>query len=179
MKLLKRISILILLVIVSACNNDDNISNQEQQNQNPTAFVENFGSDISRTFLGNVVDTSNNPIENVLIRIGNQTTMTDNNGVFIIQDAPVKERFGYVTAEKVGFIHASRAVVPSEGTNKVTIMMLAEAVVGSNSSGTQQTIALANGASVSLEGDYIKEDGSSYSGNVNVIMHHLDPAMKI
>jgi hypothetical protein len=81
-----------------------------------------------------------------------------------------------VLAEKAGFIHASRAVVPSEGTNKVRITMLAETSAGTISSGTQETISLQNGASVALEGDYIKPDGSAYSGSVNVIMHHLDPA---
>lgn len=121
------------------------------------------------------MDTNNNPIANVLIKIGSKTAMTDINGVFIIQDATINERFGYVTAEKSGFIHASRAVVPNEGTNKVTIMMLPETVVGSTSSDVQETISLENGASASLEGDYIKPDGSSYTGNVNVIMHHLDP----
>ena len=80
-----------------------------------------------------------------------------------------------MTAEKAGFIHASRAVVPSSGTNKVRIMMLPETIAGSTASGTQETIALANGASVALEGDYIKADGTNYTGNVNVIMHHLDP----
>ena len=175
MKLLKTLLVLILLISFVSCNKDDSPSGSQDQNPDPTAFAENFGNDISRTFLGNVVDTNNNPIENVLIKIGNQTVMTDGNGVFIIQDAPVKEHFGYVTAEKAGFIHASRALVPSSGTNKVRIMMLPETIAGSTASGTQETIALANGASVALEGDYIKADGTNYTGNVNVIMHHLDP----
>lgn len=169
----------LLTLMTFSCENDDSVSNPQEQNQdpNPTDFAENFfGNNISRPFLGTVIDTNNNPIENVLIKIGNLSAMTDSNGVFIIQDAPVKERFGYVTAEKAGYIHASRAVVPSSGTNKVSIMMLPETVVGSTSSGTQETITLANGASVALEGNYIKSDGTNYSGSVNVIMHHLDPA---
>ncbi|WP_323788418.1 carboxypeptidase-like regulatory domain-containing protein [Psychroserpens sp.] len=165
------------LVIIS-CDKDDSPTTPQEQNQdhNAAAFAENFGNDILRTFLGTVVDTNDNPIDNAMISIGNKTAITDSNGVFIIEDAPVNQRFGYVKAEKAGFIHASRAVVPSNGTNKVRIMMLAETIAGSTSSGTQETIALANGASVALEGAYIKADGSSYSGNVNVIMHHLDPA---
>ena len=166
--------LLMCALVITSCNNDDNLNNQ--QDPAPTSFAENFGNAISRKFLGTVVDTNDNPIESVTIRIGNATAMTDSNGVFIIEDAPIKERFGYVIAEKAGYIHASRAVVPSSGTNKVRIMMLPETIAGSTSSGTQETIALANGASVALEGDYIKADGSSYSGNVNVILHHLDPA---
>ena len=55
-------------------------------------------------------------------------------------------------------------------------MLLEETVVGTTSSGTSETISLPNGASVSLNGNYIKEDGTEYSGSVSVIMHHLDPA---
>ena len=173
------VTLLLCTCITFSCDNDDNISNPQEQNQDPdpTAFAENyFGNSIFRNFLGNVVDTNDNPIENVMVKIGNLTAMTDSNGVFIIENAPVNERFGYVTAEKAGFIHASRAVVPSDGTNKVRIMMLPETIAGTTTSGTQETISLPNGSKVALEGDYIKSDGSSYSGSVNVIMHHLDPA---
>lgn len=178
MKFLKLNFLLIIILVFASCKNDDDtFITPQNQNPDPTAFAENyFGSEITRTFLGTVVDTNNDPIENVNISIGNSTAMTDSNGVFIISDATVNQRFGYVKAEKAGFIHASRAVAPSEGTNKVRIMMLPETVAGSTSSGTQETIAIGNGASVALEGDYIKPDGSAYSGNVNVIMHHLDPA---
>ncbi|TXE17648.1 carboxypeptidase-like regulatory domain-containing protein [Psychroserpens burtonensis] len=178
MKIFKFVLLVSLVFCAASCNKDDSPSNTQNQDPNPDpiAFAQNFGSEISRTFLGTVVDTNNNPIENVMISIGSSTASTDPNGVFIINNATVNERFGYVKAERAGFIHASRAVVPSEGTNKVRITMLAETSAGTTSSGTQETINLQNGASVALEGDYIKPDGSSYSGSVNVIMHHLDPA---
>ncbi|OUS00420.1 hypothetical protein A9Q86_10640 [Flavobacteriales bacterium 33_180_T64] len=175
---LKSIVIVLSLLLCFSCETDDSPSTTQNQNLNPdpAAFAQNFGNEISRTFLGTVVDTNNTPIENVTISIGNTIAMTDSNGVFIINDATVNERFGYIKAEKTGYIHASRAVTPSSGTNKVRIMMLPETIVGTTSSGMQETISLPNNASVALEGDYIKPDGSDYSGNVNVIMHHLDPA---
>jgi len=178
MKILKFVLLISLVLFATSCNKDDSPSNPQNQDPDPDpiAFAQNFGSEISRTFLGTVVDTNDNPIENVMISIGSSTASTDVNGVFIINNASVNQRFGYVKAEKAGFIHASRAVVPSEGTNKVRITMLAETSAGTISSGTQETISLQNGASVALEGDYIKPDGSAYSGSVNVIMHHLDPA---
>ena len=177
MKILKVCFTTLTLLFLTSCELDDSDSSGTLQSQNPnsTAFSENFGNDISRDFLGTIVDINSNPIENVMISIGSVTATTDNNGVFIINDATVNERFGYIKAEKVGYIHASRAVVPSEGTNKVHIMMLPETVVGTTSSGTQETISLPNGASVGLEGDYIKPNGTTYDGNVNVIMHLLDP----
>ncbi|OUR92626.1 hypothetical protein A9Q87_06175 [Flavobacteriales bacterium 34_180_T64] len=172
----------IFLLFVSfsllTCDKDDGITNTNNNNPepNPTAFAQNFGNAISRTFLGTVKDKNNNPIENVSISIGNSNVSTDSNGVFIITNANVHERFAYVKAEKDGYIYGSRAVVPSSGTNKISITLLEETIIGTTSSGTSETIAIGNGASVSLQGDYKNPDGSTYSGNVNVIMHHLDPS---
>lgn len=174
MKKLQTIALCMLIMFMS-CDKDDSPSNNNPD-PDPSAFAENFGSEIQRNFLGKVIDTNHNPIQNVTITIGNKTAQTDANGIFIISDANVYQRFGYIKAEKAGYLHGSRSIVPSEGTNKVTIMLLEETVVGTTNSGTTETITLPNGASVALQGDYVKEDGTVYSGNVNVIMHHLDPA---
>ncbi|MCT4630890.1 hypothetical protein [Winogradskyella sp.] len=170
--------LLLSLLMVTACQNDDDNSNNngEQQENIPDTFSEYFGNEISRDFIGNVIDKNHNPIEGVTITIGNETAMTDSNGIFIINNVPVSERFGYIKAEKTGYIHASRSVVPSNGTNKVTIMMLDATVTGSVNSGSSDTVTANNGSSVSFDGNFIKEDGSTYTGSVDVIMHHLDPA---
>ncbi len=169
--------LLLSLITITACQTDDgNSAGGDQQEIIPETFSEYFGNTISRDFLGNVIDTNKNPIEGVTITIGNETATTDSNGIFIINDANVKERFGFVKAEKAGYIHGSRAVVPSNGTNKVTIMLLEATVVGTVISGNSETVAMANGSSVSFDGNFVKEDGSAYTGSVDVIMHHLDPA---
>ncbi|MFK7833513.1 MAG: hypothetical protein AB8B52_09565 [Winogradskyella sp.] len=168
--------VLFALLTVTSCEKDDGNSANPQQEIIPDTFSEYFGNSISRDFLGNVIDINHNPIEGVTITIGNETATTDSNGIFILNDANVNERFGYVKAEKAGYIHGSRSVVPSDGTNKVTIMLLEATVVGTVNSGTAQTISIANGSSVSFDGNFIKEDGSTYTGSVDVIMHHLDPA---
>ena len=175
-KFVSKLFIILLLVFIS-CQKDDGISGGGEQQENiPDTFSEYFGNDISRDFLGTVIDKNNLPIEGVTISIGNETALTDSNGVFIIRDANVNERFGYVKAEKTGYIHGSRSVVPSNGTNKVTIMLLEATVVGSVNSGSSGTITINDGSSVSFDGNFIKEDASAYSGSVDVIMHHLDPA---
>ncbi|WP_422105935.1 carboxypeptidase-like regulatory domain-containing protein [Winogradskyella sp.] len=169
--------LLFSLLMTTSCEQDDSNSGGEQQQEDiPNSFSEYFGNQISRDFLGTVIDKNHNPIDGVTITIGDETTTTDNNGVFIINDATVNERFGYIKAEKVGYIHGSRSVVPSNGTNKVTIMLLEETVVGSVSSGSSGTVTASDGSSVSFDGNFIKEDGSAYEGSVDVIMHHLDPA---
>jgi len=161
--------------MVTSCDKDESYSGGEQQENVPDTFSEYFGNQISRDFLGNVIDTNTNPIEGVTVTIGDQTATTDNNGVFLINNANVNERFGYVKAEKAGFIHGSRSVVPSNGTNKITIMLLEANVVGTVNSGASETVTMGNGSSVSFDGNFIKEDGTEYSGSVDVIIHHLDP----
>ncbi|WP_299114399.1 carboxypeptidase-like regulatory domain-containing protein [uncultured Winogradskyella sp.] len=179
MKSTKIISTLlfIFLLLISSCQKDDDGSGGGERQENiPDTFSEYFGNNISRDFLGNVIDTDHNPIEGVTITIGNQTAITDNNGVFIIRDANVNERFGYVKAKKAGYIHGSRSIVPSNGTNKITIMLLDATVTGTVSSGNSGIVTASDGSSVSFDGNFIKEDGSAYSGSVDVIMHHLDSA---
>ncbi|WP_406684926.1 carboxypeptidase-like regulatory domain-containing protein [Seonamhaeicola sp. MEBiC1930] len=166
---------LCLIGTLLSCNEeklpDDNLNNDDT----PTNFHENFGDETTRTFIGNIIDINSNPVEGAIISIGSSQTQTDENGVFIINNAQVNDRFAFIKAYKNGYIHGSRSVVPTSGSNKITIMLLEETISGSTSSGTQETISTSNGASVSLEGEYIKEDGSTYSGNLDVIIHHLDP----
>jgi len=165
-----------LVLLLTSCQVDDGVSGNGNQNENiPDSFTSYFGNAISRDFLGKVIDKNDNPIWGVTITIGNQTTETDVNGVFILRDANVYERFGYIKAEKAGYIHGSRSVVPSNGTNKVTIMLLEETVIGTVSSGSSDTVTVDDGSSVSFDGNFVKEDGTAYTGSVNVIMHHLDP----
>ncbi len=178
MKPTKLFQLLIFVFLISnfSCQKDDGLSGNNNPQENiPNTFSEYFGNEISRDFLGTVIDKNHNPIEGVTITIGNETATTDSNGVFIIRDANVNERFGYVKAEKSGYIHASRSVVPSNGTNKVTIMMLEETVVGTVSSGSSSTVTIDGGSSVSFDGNFTKEDGTAYEGSVDVIIHHLDP----
>lgn len=176
----KKIALFILIIMAIACEKDDAITDPETGDpeiETPSleGFSDNFGPEIIRSFIGTVIDSNRQPIDNVQITIGSSTVTTDVNGVFIIDNATVNERFAYIKASKNGYIHGSRSLVPTSGVNKVTIMLLEETVAGTTSSGVSETISLSNGASVSLNGDYIKEDGSPYQGTVDVILHHLDP----
>ncbi|WP_417861063.1 hypothetical protein [Winogradskyella sediminis] len=169
--------ILITALAFSSCSKDedDRISGGEQQEIVPDEFSEYFGNEISRDFLGTVIDKNHLPIEGVLVTIGDDTAYTDSNGVFMIKNATINKRFGYIKATKTGYIHGSRNVVPSNGTNKVTMMLLDNNIIGTVNSGETGNVSLNNGSSVNFDGNFIKEDGSEYSGSVNVIVHHLDP----
>jgi hypothetical protein len=172
----KFLILLLFIFSLSNCNEDPtgNIGDNNSSNP-PTNFIENFGQTANHNFMGQVVDLQNNPISGALIMIGNSSTNTDNNGIFIIRNAQVFEKFAYVKAEKAGFIHGSRSVVPSLGVNHVKIMLLPQTVTHTVLSGINETVSLSNGAAVELFGEYSNLDGSDYSGNVQVTLHFLNP----
>lgn len=138
-------------------------------------FVQNFGTEITRDFFIKVIDKTNNRLDGVTITIGNESTITDNNGIATLLNASVFETFGYVKAEKEGYIHASRSVVPTDGVNEVTIMMLSASPSGIITSGQVARVGDGSGATVTLNGAYSQEDGSDYTGDVKVVVHRLDP----
>ena len=149
-------------------NNDTTIPNNN--------FIENFGQSATHNFIGQVVDLQNNPVVGASILVGSSTTTTDSNGIFIVRNAEVFDKFAYVKAKKAGFINGSRSLVPSSGFNHIKIMLLPKTVTQTVSSGVPTTVNLSNGAAVELLGNYSKLDGTIYTGNVQISLHFLNPS---
>jgi hypothetical protein len=167
----KRLLILVLLfpILFNNCSSDSGIDG----NSNATPL--NFGSEVSKNFTGQILDENNNPVSNVAITVANKTATTDVNGVFIINNATVRDKFAFVTAKKAGYLDGSRSLVPTNGMNNVRITLLSGTIVGTVNSGATGSISLANGAKVTFDGNFKTETGQAYSGVVSVIMKHLDP----
>jgi hypothetical protein len=162
--------LLFTLTFISCDSNDSNGSSQ-----NDDTFAENFGGDVSKDFIGQVVDLDNHPIQNAEIKIGNSTVQTDSNGVFIINGAAVHEKFAYITAKKAGYLDGSRAMVPTSGKNNVKIMMIPNTPLETVQSGAASEVSLPTGTKVNFDGAFQDENGNSYSGAVNVSLYHLAP----
>lgn len=139
-------------------------------------FVANFGQETTGNFLAEITDINGNPLEGVTVNINNSSTTTDENGIAVLQNAQVFENFAYVTATKNGFVNASRALVPTMGTNKIKIQMLPLVTSGVISSGEIARISNDSGASVELDGNYINDSGGVYEGSVSVVLNYLDAA---
>lgn len=172
---LKKLILILSVIGFTSCNDDPTGNGITTPTTPSTTIMENFGNQVNSDFMGRVVDPQNNPISGAMIQIGNSTTDTDNNGVFILKNIQVYEKFAYIKAEKPGFIHGSRSLVPTSGINKVKIMLLPQTVTETVSSGITETVSLANGASVDLAGAYSKSDGTEYNGDVQVTLHFLNP----
>jgi hypothetical protein len=165
--------LLLLAVSFSSCNPNDDSNNNAGPNDD--AFAQNFGSTVDRDFIGQVVDIDNAPIQGVTIKIGTSTVQTDVNGVFIINGANVYQKFAYITAKKVGYIDGSRAMVPTSGKNNVKIMLLPNAPLETIQSGVVSEVSIYSGTKVKFQGGFQDENGTNYTGPVQVSMFHLTP----
>ncbi|WP_445452415.1 hypothetical protein [Flavobacterium sp. 25HG05S-40] len=172
---MKKIHFIFCMLIVTTFLGCDP-SDSDSSSQNDDTFTENFGSEVSKDFIGQVVDTDNNPIQNATIKIGTSTVQTDVNGVFIINGATVHEQFAYIKATKSGYIDGSRAMVPTSGKNNVRIMLIPNTPLETIQSGVESEVSIYSGTKVNFDGAFQDENGNAYTGSVSVSMFHLTPS---
>ncbi len=175
MKFLKTISLCLLFIGINSCQRDDSPSElNSSQNNNRDPFIENYGNQITRTFMGRVFYSFDQPLKDAIVTIGNQFTFTDENGIYIIENANVYERFAYITAEKDGFFHSSRTVIPTIGINNVDIKCQSILLTEVTTSGIQETFENTNqGTKIMLPGEYSDENGNDYVGDVKVYISRI------
>jgi len=172
-------SLLFLFLSLISCTDepvDFSISSEDPGGISPQEFLQNFGSNMEARFMGKVVNESNEPISGVVVQVGNTTALTNDQGVFSIENASVQEKFAYLKATKAGYIDGSRSLTPKEGVNLVEIMLFnmePEAVINS---GEESTVNLSNGTEIVFTGDFVNQVGAAYSGPVHVILKHLNPS---
>ena len=144
---LRNLFALIIFFCFVSCNDEPAGGSTEPNTPSPSVtLIESFGSLTDSDFMGRIVDLQNNPVSGAMVQIGNSTTDSDINGVFIIKNAQVYEKFAFIKVEKAGFLHGSRSVVPTAGVNQVQIMLLPQTVTQTVSSGAAATVSLSNGA---------------------------------
>lgn len=168
-------SLLMILVLLVSCKNESFIDFENQQNGTLQTNY-NFGNSAQRNFHGLVLSTNGSPVLGATITIGNSTVQTNAQGIFVIKNADVKEKFAYVKATKVGFVNGSRTMVPTTGNNKINIMMIPATNTSTVASGAISTVSLPNGTKVKFDGSFKDANGNAYNGNVNVAMFHLKPS---
>ena len=191
MKTLRILTMIIIAftLVFTSCERDDNFTDDNSDTPDDTVIIDDnndptdtgnldqfFGSAVNRDFFGQVVDENNNAIQGALVKVGALTVFTDDNGIFSAENASVNEQFAYLRVTASGYVTSGRALRPSDGINRVKIMLLSADVTATVNSGSPETVQLGNGTSVALPGAYIDENGNAYSGAVDVILDYLDPA---
>lgn len=162
------------LLLSIGCETDDTY--EGGNNSGGGNMTSGFGNQVNRDFIGQVVDINGNPVSNANIKIGSTTGTTDSNGVFILKNATVYERFAYITAKKTGYVDGSRTMVPTNGDNNVKIMLLPLQPTQVINAGVSSEVSLLSGTKVVFDGAFQDENGAAYSGSVSVSMYHLLPS---
>jgi hypothetical protein len=126
---------------------------------------------------GNIVDENGQPAAGVTIAAGNKTAVTDANGYFRIENAPLDKKTALVTAVKSGYFKAFRSFEATSGTNYVSIKLIKKDLAGSVSAGTGGEVTLTNGSKIGLKpgGVIVAATGADYTGSVNVYASYIDP----
>ncbi len=129
---------------------------------------------------GRIADESGVGIPDVNICIADQpySYLTDKNGYFWITDPVQDSTKIFITAKKDGYISGSKTYfhVGEGGMGYVEIWLISSTPIGSVPANTGGTITLNDGATVSLPPNSAQtEDGSLYTGNINVVAKWLNP----
>lgn len=159
---------LVLLAYLSGCKHDDD--------NTPQGTGYDSGTSLDRDFYGLVLDTGGAPVPNATVSIGNVFTQTSDHGLFVIKGALVKEKFAFIKVTKSGFIDGSRVVIPTNGNNRIDIMLIPDIATKVINSGTISTVSLLDGTEVEFDGVFQDVQGGVYSGPVNVCLFHLKPS---
>ena len=117
------------------------------------------------------------PLSGVQVKAGNTTALTDENGIFLLDDASVLQQTAFVNASKEGYFPGIRTFVAStEAVNYIEIDLLEKELTGSFSTTTGGNISVPGGSVISFSpNSIVTESGNPYSGSVNVYAHYLSP----
>lgn len=117
------------------------------------------------------------PLSGVQVKAGNTMAHTDENGVFLLDDASVLQQTAFVHASKEGYFPGIRTFVAStEAVNYIEIDLLEKELTGSFPTTTGGNISVPGGTVISFSpNSIVTESGTPYTGSVNVYAHHLSP----
>ncbi|MGN7708015.1 carboxypeptidase-like regulatory domain-containing protein [Chryseobacterium sp. JV274] len=166
--------LLLLFVLMFSCKNET-FSEIEDDTTNPPSNY-NFGNTAQKNFQGVVLDTNGLPVSGATVTIGTSTVTTNLKGFFTFKNASVKENFAHIKVTKSGYVNASRVLVPTNGINRVNIMMIPATTTSTITTGSTSTVSLPNGTKVKFDGSFKDANGNAYSGNVSVGVFHLAPS---
>ena len=171
---------IMLLLIFSACRkNVDEVVNTTTTLTPPILEEWDPGETlIEGDVIGFVVDESQAPVANAIVRLGNLNTRTDDYGHFFFENITMNQEGTLVRIEKAGFFNGSRRFFPLAGSeNRVQIELLDKTFSQSFEASAGETITMNGGASVDFVANSIVDaNGDSYNGTVNVASQWLDPS---
>ncbi|MBL7806342.1 MAG: carboxypeptidase regulatory-like domain-containing protein, partial [Saprospiraceae bacterium] len=154
--------ILLLGVFFTACEDNDPLVS--------SAAVE-------VTFAGRILDENDEPVSGALIKAGDETSITDANGVFRLAATRLPQDHAVLSVEKAGYFAFSRAYqVQDKSIQSLSIRLLSQKEVGFIANGSGGTVQVPGGATLVFPASAVAlSNGNPYNGTVRVFARFLDP----
>ena len=170
MKNLFGLMVLVCLLFGSCRKDDMNIQTIEN---NPPITTTTEAS-----VYGLITDNSGNPIQDAMISMNNNNTITDENGYFDLSGFAVRDH-GVLKVTKPGFYNAFPVFNAGPIKQYVEVKMIPREISASIASTSGGEVTLGNGAEVSFAASsFVDEAGNPYNGDVSVYLHYLDPTLE-
>ncbi len=130
-----------------------------------------------RNIQGVVTDETGRPLPGVTVNAHGKTTITDQQGLFELEQVEAPEARTVVTASREGYYNGAVGMVPGDANDlTVKIALMEKEIVSTFDVSTGGKSELSNGAGVDIPANAVtRADGSAYSGTVEVALAHLDP----
>lgn len=143
----------------------------------PNPEVLNLGNLTTASAYGLVLDESENPVAGALVSLGNKTALTDENGVFVLKNAQVRENLTQVKVLKGGYFTGSRSFRPKHESNPyMRIKLLERNTTGEFESSSGGAVQWSDKVAIEFQAAGIVDaSGQAYDGTVRVAVQYLDP----
>lgn len=169
-KLFTIVTFLFVIALAVSCKKEESdASNNNTNNTNPTPTFSTY-------LCGTVIDREGSALQGAIVKFGNETAITNGYGYFSFGNVTTGERC-YVNVSRESYFETGLGVfTDANGITNMRIVMtdnLPDTFISGASGGT---VNLTSGASVVLPaGGIAYEDGTIYTGNVNVAVDYLNP----
>lgn len=164
--------ITIFILLFSSCRKD---SFTESTTTIPPDVIEvNF---VESKVQGVIVDEDNNALSEVYVSWGENSSYTDENGVFIL-NGTVRDRQARLEISKPGYFTSTQILQTKAGESiRTKVKMIRRELSASFSSETETTVETNGEAKIEFAANgFTNQDGSSYAGDVLVYAFYLDPS---
>src|SRR5690349_7556867 len=109
-------------ILFNACQKDNRLDSVEDPVKPEVTYN---GKKVQASFQGRVLTENGNPVGGAIVTVGTTTTVSDQYGVFTLKDVETDHQFGFVRAEKTGYLPGSRTVVTrQQSMNFVEIRLI-------------------------------------------------------
>lgn len=174
-----KFSVINLVLIFSLIFNLSCKKEQQEDEPQTTQSIQFDNSQTTRaTFLGQIVDENDAPLENVSVQTGNHTVHTDEDGFFYFSNISTPSEATLLKVTQPGYFDGYRAISVLPNTdNQVKIMLLKLTAPTFFNVKTGGTIQVPNGGSIEFPENalVVESTNTPYTGTASVYARWINP----